>query len=383
VRSRAPRLPAPVADAIDQCLARHAGERFESAARFVEALDRAPEGGELPAAARATRAAAAGALSLTDWTFAIGYATVFLVLGEAPRSFGRILMAGIGQGVLTFAAIAAAFRAAEAVLSARTALTRGVAPSDVAEALAPAPAVPHDRLGASKAIAMLVAASTLAFAQATVDTLGLPEVLEFLGNAITWLAPPVLVQRALAGMRRESGVSGWLYSAVRKPLAQRVVRWLGGRTPHQLARAMPASGATEVLLGEAAQAIFARLPAEAREALTALPAATAALAEEAMVLRARADELSAEYRRVRLAPHLPADLARIEQERAVVKGRLGTTIAALESIRLDLLRLEADRTMPGSLTEQLSMVRELQRRVDAAAEVQRALNGPATQTTPV
>jgi hypothetical protein len=57
----------------------------------------------------------------------------------------------------------------------------------------------------------------------------------------------------------------------------------------------------------------------------------------------------------------------------VVQGRLGTTIAALESIRLDLLRLRAGEISVGNLTEQLEVVRELRRQVDAVGEVERVV----------
>lgn len=66
VRMRAPRLSAAVADAIDQCLAIRPSERFDDVARFVQALERTPDGGELPVEARATRVAATGAGTLAD-----------------------------------------------------------------------------------------------------------------------------------------------------------------------------------------------------------------------------------------------------------------------------------------------------------------------------
>ncbi|MCA2987102.1 MAG: serine/threonine protein kinase [Gemmatimonas sp.] len=125
VRTRAPRLSAAVADAIDQCLANRPSERFDDVARFVQALERTPDGGELPVEARATRVAATGAGTLADWTFAIGYAAFFMVMGEESGSFGRMIMRGVAEGVLTFAAIATAVRGVEAVLAARTALQRG------------------------------------------------------------------------------------------------------------------------------------------------------------------------------------------------------------------------------------------------------------------
>lgn len=383
VRGRSPRLPATVADAIDQCLAVRPDQRFSSAARFVEALEQAPNGGELPQDARPARLAVSATFTLAEWTFAIGYAAVFLVLGEEARSFGRAMMAAVTQSIVGFAVLATGIRAAEAVLSARTALKRGVAPADVADALAPSPEPMYERLGTAKAAGLLMLASVLAYGQAAVDSANLPTVFEFVGNVTTWLLPPILVQRAAAAVRRESGLSRWFHSVVNQPLARRVVHWLGGKEPARRQHALPASAPTEVLLGDAANAIFARLPQPARDALATLPAATEALAREAVALRARGEELSDIHRRARQVPHNAAELDRIEHERAAVKARLATAIAGLENIRLDLLRLDANRTVPGALTEHLDAVHELQRQVDAAAEVQRIVRPFREAPTPV
>jgi len=163
-----------------------------------------------------------------------------------------------------------------------------------------------------------------------------------------------------------------LRTRVLHPAARLVVRWFGGRDEGR--RAEPAEGATELLLDQNANALLDRLPADARTALRALPAATHALAREAMRLRERAVGISGVHRRLR-AERAPAErLAALEAERAEVEGRLGVTIAALESIRLGLLQLDAAVGDTGSLTEHLEVVRELQRRVDAAQDVERLLD---------
>jgi eukaryotic-like serine/threonine-protein kinase len=195
---------------------------------------------------------------------------------------------------------------------------------------------------------------------------------------LSMLLPPILVHRGLSAARRGGTLSAWWYSVIRKPLAERVVGWLGGG-PSPLPRALPADAPTEVLLGQAAEQILARLPQAAREQLPALPAAAAALAAEAATLRARAQALSGEQRELRTAAPSPAhDATRLaladEQDR--VQQRLGTTIAALEAIRLDLLRLEASQTQPGVLTEQLDVLHDLQRHVDAVQELRRLLQDP-------
>lgn len=140
---------------------------------------------------------------------------------------------------------------------------------------------------------------------------------------------------------------------------------------------------SSILLRRLADGILARLPEAARRDLQALPAAAAALAQEATVLRRRALEISGEQRRLREAarPATPRELPKateaLDRERAAVNGRLGATIAALEAIRLDLLRLDTGTTLPGTLTEQLDVVRDLQRRVDAVRDVDQILDRPS------
>lgn len=56
-------------------------------------------------------------------------------------------------------------------------------------------------------------------------------------------------------------------------------------------------------------------------------------------------------------------------ERLAVQNRPATTIAALETMRLDLLRLESAHGCQPGLTTHLGVVKDLAYRVDAAAEL--------------
>jgi serine/threonine-protein kinase len=385
VRTLAPQLPAALADAIDQCLAPMATERFATAAHFVAALDREPPARDEHPTLRETRHAAQSSATLLDWSVTLALVGFFLVLGEETGSLSRSIMKAIVESVLVFAAVATTVRSAELPLLVRRALREGHAPDDVAQAIA-APAVPPTRaISAMHAGGLLLLGAALAFAQGTMDSLALPTVIEWFGALATWLAPPVLVQRGLAGLRRSTGLGAWLQRHLRLPAA----RWLTARlTPaNVVAPSIPATAPTEWQLGNEAGAILARLGRDTRTQLAALPAATAALAQEAAALRARAHHLSDEMRALRHDTALRPDararqVAALDAERQQVQARLGTAVAALESIRLDLLRLESEALTPGNLTEQLAVVQELHRRVEAMSDVERALLPLRPEPTP-
>lgn len=385
VRHFAPQLPAALADAIDQCLAPMATERFATAAHFVAALDREPPARDEHPTLRETRHAAQSSATLLDWSVTLSLVGFFLILGEEAGSLSRGIMRAIVESVLVFAAVATTVRSAELPLLVRRALREGNAPDDVAQALA-APSVPPTRaIPALQAGSLLLLGAALAFAQGTMDSLELPTVIEWFGALATWLAPPVLVQRGLAGLRRSTGLGAWLQRHVRLPAA----RWLTARlTPaNVVSPSVAASAPTEWQLGNEAGAILARLGQETQAQLAALPAATAALAQEAAALRARAHHLSDEMRALRHDTALRPDartrqVAAVDAERQQVQARLGTAVAALESIRLDLLRLESEALTPGNLTEQLAVVQDLHRRVEAMSDVERALRPLRPEPTP-
>jgi eukaryotic-like serine/threonine-protein kinase len=376
VRTFAPQLPSALADAIDQCLAPMAGERFATAAHFVSALDREPPAREEHPTLRETRQAAQSSATLLDWTLTLSLVGFFLILGEEAGSLSRGIMKAVVESVLVFASVATVVRSAELPLLVRRALREGNTQEDVAQALATPAAPPVRATPALQAVALLLVGAALAYAQGTMDSLAMPKVVEFLSALATWLAPPVLVQRGLAGLRRSTGLGAWLQRVVRVPAA----RWLTARlAPANVsAPSLPASAPTEWQLGNEAGAILARLGPDTQVQLAALPAATVALAEEAAALRARAHHLSDEMRALRNDTALRPDartrqVAALDAERQRVQARLGTTVAALESIRLDLLRLESEHAASGNLTEHLAVVQDLHRRVEAMSDVERAL----------
>ncbi|MFN0097249.1 MAG: serine/threonine-protein kinase [Gemmatimonadaceae bacterium] len=389
VRTRAPQLAESLGDAIDRCLEMAPDDRFATAAEFVATLDRSTVLPDISPETRSVRAAASGAFGIAEWSVSISIAATLMVMGEAVGGLGHQLMQSVAAGIVSFLGIATAIRGGEALFEARRALKSGAEPDGVATALVPPEPLPDRANSWGWSSAAIVVGSALAYFQAAVDKLQIPyEMIELAANVSTWVLPTLFLQRGLSFQWQASGLGAWFRRRIAAPLAGAAVRLLGGETSGVPPRAVPSSSPTEMLVGQATEALFALLPADARAELSQLPAAAAALAEHATKLRAQDQVISAELRLARnahAAPDRDARVEALEAERAAVQGRLGTTIAALESLRLDLLRLRAGEITPGNLTEQLEMVREFARQVDAVAEVERVVapRDPRPEPTPV
>jgi serine/threonine-protein kinase len=127
--------------------------------------------------------------------------------------------------------------------------------------------------------------------------------------------------------------------------------------------------ATEVALGIAASELFAALPKADREQLDELPATVEALEARAAAARAEIDVLAV------LAPSgVGAEL--LEARRSTASTQLARSVAALEGIRLDLLRLHANAGDLAPLTTLIDAARllgeDLNRLADATREANRA-----------
>ena len=116
-------------------------------------------------------------------------------------------------------------------------------------------------------------------------------------------------------------------------------------------RAMASADATELVLGRSALAAFDALPAAEREQVKDVPVVVERLEKEAEALRARGE----------------------------TGERLAETVAALENLRLEMLKLRAGTGTLGDLTEWLERAREIGEAVDqriaADAEVKGLLRG--------
>ena len=111
-----------------------------------------------------------------------------------------------------------------------------------------------------------------------------------------------------------------------------------------------------------------------------MPNAIDSLSRDAERLRRAERNLVDAERAARAEGHAEShDLLRsIAAQRDAVRARLATTIAALEAIRLDLMRLAAGAVDASSLTTHLQVARDLEHWLAADAEVRELLAPPFT-----
>jgi serine/threonine-protein kinase len=181
----------------------------------------------------------------------------------------------------------------------------------------------------------------------------------------------------------DTRIWSWLWQGPIGRLLFRLAR------PFVSKRALPASGthrATELALGMAAEQLFDQLPKETRRSLRELPEVVRKLESDAQRMRARLDDLNTALEgageRGRLSNEISGDLkarrdqlvADLQGERELVQRRLKEAVAALETIRLNLLRLHAGTGSLQSLTTDLTLARAAAQEVDLLLAGQREID---------
>jgi hypothetical protein len=158
-------------------------------------------------------------------------------------------------------------------------------------------------------------------------------------------------------------------------------RWLTKLASIRLGpRAAAADRPTEMAIAFSAQALFDELPKALRQSLGDVPAVLRQLEEQARAMRehlaaldasiaaTKSGRASARDRTVAQHEALVADLT---AARSRAGERLGDVLAALESTRLDLLRLRAGQGNADQITQNLSAAKEL------GEDIERLLHGQA------
>ncbi|MEX2285360.1 MAG: serine/threonine-protein kinase [Gemmatimonadota bacterium] len=197
--------------------------------------------------------------------------------------------------------------------------------------------------------------------------------------------PAAIVYLALAERRRDVDTEFWskFWSGRIGKAAFWVARKLLGR---QVVGSAVTHRATELSLGLAAESLFESLPASTREALGDVPGVARRLQEDAQRLRKLYNELLEAVDAAGDAAFSDAHSA-LRADRDRIHAKLGDAVGALETIRLNLLRLHAGSGSVERLTTHIDLAEqvsaEVERLLAARKEVDRMLMFPRrTATTP-
>jgi serine/threonine-protein kinase len=382
----APGLPPSIANAIDRWLARDPADRFADGEAMAAALAPAPEARSvLPPTLRAWLSARNPLLVPY-----MGWSAGFTVL-----TLGNLFAVSTGNpgssvwDVAFLATLATApifpvlgfhlhqahrqFRAGHTVADLRTALD--VARRERAET----EAVAHDAAEPASRRALRLATT------ASATWLGMTIVLLAEGvfsehtASIAWIITPVVSTLVLGAVSNALDVSfiprairDWWQTGIRDRLWRgRLGGWLGRRLgAPERSRAAGAGvfRATEAALGVAASELFAALPKSYREQLGELPALVEALEARAAEARAELEVVAG------LVPAGSTDAEVVARRRDAAAKHLSESVAALEGIRLDLLRLHGGASDLAPLTTLIDAAREMDEDVRRLADAQREVN---------
>jgi predicted Ser/Thr protein kinase len=230
----------------------------------------------------------------------------------------------------------------------------------------------------------IVRAATVASATWLAVTFGLiaAEVIHENSTHIAWFLTPLLstiflgaVSNALDVQFVPNAIRKWWQSGIRDRLwNSRAGEWLArrlGAPDHSRLAGASAFRATEAALGLAAAELFAALPSEFREQLADLPALVASLEARAAEARAEMDIVA------NLAPSGADGVEVLGARKKKAAAQLAEAVAALEGIRLDLLRVHAGAGDLAPLTTLMDAARAIGEDLGRLAEAQREVESAA------
>src|SRR5688572_25594707 len=399
VMRAAPGLPPALGAAIDRCLARDRDARFSDGEALAEALAPAEARPTLPTTLRAWLAARNPLLvPYLGWTAAFGTLTLVnlgaWVTGNRPDGPADIvLLAAIASlplvPIVGFHLNQAyrQFRAGHTLSDLRAALEIDRRERAETEAVVQEKEEPrgHRILRAATVGAGTWLAVTFGLVLSGVvheNQLGAAlMVAPMLATLLTGAASNALDVQFIPTKIRK-----WWQTGIRERLwNSRAGEWLahrlGAPERSKLAGAS-AFRATEAALGVAASELFSALPKEYKEQLAELPAIVAALEARAAEARAEMEVVAA------LVPNEAGGAEVLTARKKAAATHLAESVAALEGIRLDLLRVHAGAVDLAPLTtlvdaarligEDLSRLAEAQREVEDATR--RRLGAQRTPT---
>lgn len=367
-------VPRTVASLIDRCLAKDPAERPASAAVLAEQLGVTLEQRrEIPVALRAF---------VKRNARLDGGGTIFGLFGSVTAAVFVAASYGVVPAYLTLVGTIGVSSLAYMTNEARRLMKLGFTRDDLQGAFKAEQEQALEELAVEKRVGPGVAERVLSvltkLAMVSFGVLGLlvlplttagkePFFLTIAWMCATGAFGVVTGATQLALARRHSDVDTALWSKVWKG-------WFGSTAfaiAKKVFRVHPANTAlthraTELSLGMAAEQLYESLPKETQRELVELPALLARLQVDAQALRRGYDELQNALADAGAAASSDA-YDEIRTARDAMHAKLGDAVSALETIRLNLLRLHAGSATVESLTTHLGLA------ADVSAEVERLI----------
>lgn len=396
-------VPGKLTRAIERCLAKNPADRYSSDEELAEALGLAlPERRELPVPLRlfvkregrigaggfllymwvlAMASAMAGSLSPTGFDAVAGLSTFLSGLTLVPAGIvlgrtRRLLKSGYGQEELTIAFKGEVERARE-----EGAFEFGDRPSL------------YERIVRAVAAGGLSIAALSGIGLAAIPGPGSEALYMALACSLTvGIGSSVL---SLVRLQRRRGIDAQLRSWLWKSRLGRLAFDMAGLG---LKRVPDSSAATyrptELAIGMAADRLFEALPRELRRALSDLPLVVSTLESDAQRMRLRIEELNetlAEVQNIEpssrslAAAPQPGRIMQVDDQRKklqedllatrdATQQRLADSVAALERIRLGLLRIQGGTGSVAGLTEDLAAARDVASDMDEIQDAQQEVD---------
>jgi serine/threonine-protein kinase len=381
VANVAPGISPSLAVAIDRCLERNPADRFADGEAVAAAM--APPPVVRPALPASLRAwlAAKNPLTIPYASWSAGF--LVLMTGNAfalaTGNKGSSIWDVVALGLLTVSPLVPIvgfhlnqarrqFLAGHSLNDIRAAIDVARRERAETDALTPNENTPGRRL---------LRTSTIASATWTAITiiLALGGQISERTVSIWWMIGPVLstmmlgaVSNALDVQFIPTKIRGWWQTGIRDRLwNSRAGEWLAKRLGAPDSSRAVGGGVfrpTEAALGVAASELFAALPKAYREQLAELPLIVESLEARAAEARAEIDEVAA------LLSSSPKDAEILAERRNAAANNLAQSVAALEGIRVDLLRLHAGAGDLAPLTTLIDGARLLGEDINRLAEAQ-------------
>ncbi len=384
----APHIPRALCRAIDRCLAPLATARFQTGDELAGALEQLGAGStDLPAPFRVwiakgqQRRSPAVLISMV-WGLPVIVGSVFAMTGPGGNNY-----LGFALFVVTLLTLPWSFVLGARLLHTRKLLAAGYSHGDLVLALEQHVERRREELlfehgaantrlgnlvnvGIVTGIAVLVLGAAIGVAvPGSVEAV--PYGLAIVGGGLSLV---LLAIRNLVPGARSGARDRWAEFALRfwkGPIGKRLTRLAGWRLRNRDIPEQVLHRPTELALGDAAEALFRALPPGDRRDLKQLPEQIQRLSAQAQLMRSRLEELDDLI--AQAAPTTLFDGVKSEgdggagalgEARALWAERLKATVAALESLRLGLLKLHAGTATPATLTEDLAAAHELRERLD-------------------